>query len=437
MKINFKKAAACAAALSMTCSLCGCMDNGYLMTVEGMNIRNGIYISFMRTSLNNAQVKLGEIENDNSSGTDSEPDNSENENAESTESTEGTESTESSEDNFDKTIEGESYSDWVKNDTLKSIKRYVGIIKTCEDKGIELSDDEIKEISDGINEDWELSGMYVTYLYGTETLGEYYETLGIGKDSMKEINKANMLNNKLFNFYYGEGGEKEVPDEEYETYVNENYAACRLIKLDLTDYKGSKLESDSDKKAVRDRAKEYADRINKGENMVDVKYDEDLRAAQDKARSDAEDNYDEENADGLSKDEYIEKMVGEAAATKAESDSTLDQAISRSDTSYSDSFKDFVLSAEDSDNAIVFDDDDASYVIIKNSVFTLENWNESNYSNVIHEMKTDEFNLMMEDMFADYEVDLNSYLVNSKYTPEKLDKKINQITEDAQKNFQM
>ena len=52
-------------------------------------------------------------------------------------------------------------------------------------------------------------------------------------------------------------------------------------------------------------------------------------------------------------------------------------------------------------------------------------------------MKTDEFNLMMEDMFADYEVDLNSYLVNSKYTPEKLDKKINQITEDAQKNFQM
>lgn len=433
MKIGLKKVVACIAALSISCSLCGCMDNGYLMEVEDMNIRNGIYISFMRTSLNNAQVKLNEIE---SSGTDSDENADENDESDSS-SSEDTESTESSVDNFTKTIEGESFSDWVKNDAMKSVKRFVGVFKTCEENGIELTDEELKEINNEVNEDWDLSNTYVTYLYGTDTLGEYYETLGIGKDSMKEINKANVLNNKLFEFYYGEGGEKEVPDEEYETYVNENYASCRSIKLDLTDYKGDALENEADKKAVRDRAREYADRINNGENMVDVKYDEDLKTAQDKARYDAENDYDEENSDGLTKEQYVENKVGEATASKAESDVTLNQAISRSDSSYSDKFKDFVLSAEDSDDAIVFDDDDASYVIVKNSALSLNGWDESNHSNIIREMKNDEFNSMMEEMYTDYKVDLNSYLVNSKYTPERLDKQMRKISEEAQNNFQM
>lgn len=430
MKKGIKKAAAGIIAISTVCALCGCNDNGYIMTVEGMDIRNGIYISFVQSALGDAEEKLSEIQNEESSEESSEN----TEQSESKENTESTGSTESSEDVFSKEVEGKSYSDWVKDDALRAAKRFVVIFKTCEENGIELGDDEIQGINDEVNNEWDASNDYARYIYGVNTLGEFYEAQGIGKDSMKEISKANLLNNKLFDYYYGLGGEKEVPDEEFDAYVEENYSACRIINLPFTDYKGETLESDADKDAIRAKAKEYADRVNNGEQMIDIKYDVDLENAQNSAHAKAEEDYDEENSEGLSKEDYINKAVEEATAVKSESDDTLDEVVSNSSTRYSADMIDLILNAESSNKAFVFDGDSGCYIIVKHSILTLENWEESNYDSVIHEMKNDEFNEMMEEKYVDFTVNSNDYLVNNKYSPEKIRDKQMELINNAQNN---
>lgn len=447
MRKSFKKTAACVTALSAVFALSGCGDNGYIMTIEGMDIRNGVYISFIQSALGDADQKLNELESAETSSaeassnetssveTSSDDTTSDETGSGETDSSESTESTESSENSFDKTIEGKSYSDWVKEDALRAAKRFTVIFKTAEEKGIELSDEEIQQINDQVNSDWDTSNDYAMYLYGVNTIGEFYEAQGIGKDSMRDVSKANLLNSKLFDYYYGEGGEKQVPDEEFESYAEENYSACRVLRLPLTDYKGDELESDADKQAVRDKAKAYAERVNNGEKMIDIKYDADLESARNTARTNAETGYDEDSsvADGLSRDDYIKKAVDEATATKADSDETLDEVVSKTSTRYSAEMIDYILSAEPGDKAFVYDDEKASFVIVKHSVFTLENWGDSNYSSVIHEMKNDEFNEMMESFYADYTVVSNNNLIN-KYSPEKIYGKQQELLEKAKDN---
>ena len=64
MKATFKKFAAVLAAAAIAVTMSGCSDNGYIMTVEGMKIRNGVYLSMQQTSFSNAQSKLDEADSD-------------------------------------------------------------------------------------------------------------------------------------------------------------------------------------------------------------------------------------------------------------------------------------------------------------------------------------------------------------------------------------
>ena len=56
-KRHFAKIAAGVAAVVMAASLGGCMDNGTIMTVDGMKIRNGVYISLMQNAMQNGVGK--------------------------------------------------------------------------------------------------------------------------------------------------------------------------------------------------------------------------------------------------------------------------------------------------------------------------------------------------------------------------------------------
>ena len=91
MKYNFKKIAAGVLAVGLTMSLCGCGDNGYLMTVDGVSIRNGVYLTFQQTAFSSANTKYNE----------------ENSTSDSSSSTESV-------DIFEQTVEGKSVPEWIK-----------------------------------------------------------------------------------------------------------------------------------------------------------------------------------------------------------------------------------------------------------------------------------------------------------------------------------
>ena len=394
MTFSYRKTAAAAAAIVCAAALCGCSDSGYVMTVEGEQIRNGIYLSLMQTAYSDAS---GEI------------------------SDEKTENGDTSEigDVFGYTIEDKSASDWIKENTLEQVKNFVAVKRLCEKYGITLTNEELNEINSSISSLWNDENYYAQYLYKTDTIGEYYDSIGIGRDSLTEIYKVNSLSDKLFLYYYDTDGLTPVSDEDFDAYLKENYAGVKYIELEFDDYAGISLKEEADIQAVRDTAQSYADRLNSGESFIDIKYDYDLQQAQNKARADAEDNYDSTSTE-LTLEEYVQQAVDAATAEKAESESSLERVISKSSSSLDADITDYIWSIADDSKASLFETEDSVYVVVRDDMTKLTEWKETNRSSVLKAMKSDEYNETLKNTYADYSVELNDYLVNNKYAPEKV-----------------
>ena len=102
----------------------------------------------------------------------------------------------------------------------ESAKDYVldilGYLKRAEEMGLSLTDEEKEEIAADVESAWESSG-------------SIYEANRVSKESIMTINEASALADKVFMAIYGEGGEKEVPEEELHNIYTENYLKAGLM----------------------------------------------------------------------------------------------------------------------------------------------------------------------------------------------------------------
>ncbi len=391
-----KKLIACAAALACAGCLSGCADTGYVMTVDGVDIRNGIYLNCVLTSVDNANTEV-------------------------TEEKEEYGETSEVEDIFKETVDGKEANVWIKEDALNQVKRYVAIQRLCEQNGIAVSDEKKAEISDTINSLWNDDNFYAQYIYGTDTMGEYYDSVGIGKDSMRQIYTYTELSNLLFDHYYETDGVTPVSDEDFDAYIKENYAAVKYIELEFNDYQGLDLKEEEDIQAVRDTAQSYVDRLNDGESFVEIKYEFDLKTAQDKARVDAEDKYAEETAESKPDfDTYVEEKVNAATAEKAESEEKLDTVINKEKSSLDEDITEYIWNMADDSKASLFETSDSVYVVVRDDVTTKQTWKSDNRTTVLKAMKNDEYEDILKETYAGYQVQQNSYLVDNKYAPDKI-----------------
>lgn len=401
MKKCVKRIAAAALAVVLAASLCGC-DKGYIMTVDGIEIRNGIYLTYLRSAYSMAEEEFKKQQSETS---------------------------EIQADNLvDKPVTEEklgskSGSEWIKDETLKAVRRYVAIQRKCAELDIKLSESELAAVNAEVTELWERSNEYVEYYYGFPSMGEYYEDQGIAIESMKEVYRINELQDKLFMYYYGKDGEFEIKDSEIDDYLKENYASFKLKSAAYTDASGKTLEKDEDKKAVVDKMKEYADRINKGEKVIDVFYDFDINKVEEAAKAKAETDYKEDNEDKLTKEEWIKKQVESADIKKAESDEELDRVISKESSGYEEKLTEFIFNASDDGKAVVYEAESTVYIIVREDITKKDKWKEDNDLSVRGMIKFDEFREMLDLFGQNYEVVADSSLVNRKYRPEKLDPK--------------
>ena len=406
MRSVLKKVAAAVLAVVLAASLCGC-DRGYIMTVDGMDIRNGVYISFLEMAYSLAQQ---ELEEQNAEiGTPADDDDTPADD----------ETKEDSVPITKETIRGKTGSQWIKDETMKAVRRFVATQRKCEELGLTLTDEELSEINSDLTSTWEDENAYVQYLYGYTTMGEYYESRGIGQESMREILKVNALQDKLFLHFYGEGGEFEVTDSEINDYLKETYATVKLMNFTYTDASGKALESDADKKAVKDRAQEYADRINNGEKFADVYYDYEIKKAEDAAAA----KYDADSADGVSKDEWIKQQVEAAGIEKAKNEDELDRYVKKETSSLGEKVTNYIFSAPIDGKAVVVEGENGVYLIVKDDVTKKTAFKEENHDGLLNAIKGDEFQSMVDLFGQNYEVVADENLVNKKYGPEKLDPK--------------
>lgn len=388
------------AAAAVAASMCGCMDNGKIMTIDGQEINNGVYLFYQQSAYVDAQGIIREAS-----------------------SSESSESESSKIKYFSTSVEGKSTAQWVKDETMRLVKEYVAIQKLCDEKGISLDQIEKDEIAENVRSTWDDTNNYIQYFFKVDTMGKYYESFGIGRESYSLVKTSNALRKKLFLKLYDKDGETPVSDDDFIKFVKENYASVELLKLDYKDYKGNALTSDSDKKAVDEQAQKYADRLSGGESFIDVKYDYDLKAEQDGSREDIEDYYDKNPVEGKTKEEYVAEEIAKLTVDKADDLEDIIKYYKKGDKSADEKVLEFVFSAKDDGKAALLKTDDCVYVIARTDVSEREKWLEENHTSLLQQIKNDEFDEYLDEYAEKLSVDANSYLIDAKYKPEKLENK--------------
>ncbi len=402
MAFTFKKYAALTTAMLCTMSLAGCADSGYIGTVEGKQIRNGIYLSNMMTAYNTGYSEVMEARE---------------ELGETDEMT----------DFFSENIEGENAEEWIKAETIELTKRYVAIEKLFEEKGLKLSDEDINAVTDSINKNWESDTinyygfhLAVQAMYGYPTMGEYYEAIGIGKDSLKELDLNALKADELFLEIYTNEEETKISDEEINTYLKENYANIKYIEVPYEDYAGLNLDAEKDADEIaqlKERAKSYVDRFNAGESIIELVYEQDLINAQNEAMVDAETALEAEDAEKPDDfDAYMEEAKNSATAEKAESVEELETIISKESSSLSAELTEFVWKTAEDSKAYYCEGEQSAYLIIREDITTKDQWKENNKVYILSQITGDSFDEYIEAAYADYEVSFDQQLVN-KYAP--------------------
>lgn len=109
----------------------------------------------------------------------------------------------------------------ITDDAIERCGEYVSSITLFEQMNLSLNADEKLEISQNVEEEW--------HLYGG-----YYESAGISKQTVAKIERANAMRTALLLYYFGEGSEYEVGEDEIEYYFDQTYVQFQAINGYLT-----------------------------------------------------------------------------------------------------------------------------------------------------------------------------------------------------------
>ena len=199
-------AAVLCGALALTACSCG-NTTGTALTIDGTDIPAGVYICYQMDAYSKAQAALAEAQPD----------------------------LDMYAEDFDikaQTIEGVNAEEWIKNKTFELCRNYVAANKAFDEYGLSLTAEQQAEINQYVTSAWEEENMYAQYLYGFDTIGEYYESKGVGEKSYKETQTLYYKQEAVFNHLYGEGGELEVPAEEINAKILSDYALVLSFEVD-------------------------------------------------------------------------------------------------------------------------------------------------------------------------------------------------------------
>lgn len=416
-----KITAALTAALLCTASLTSCSDTSYVMTAGDSKINAGIYIYNELTEMS-YQMTMMYYQNG------------------------------IKKDYFDQKVDGKAFDEYLSDYALTATKEYAAVVDKFNELGLTLSDEDIKSINDSISSTW-------------DSQGEFYESEGISKESVKLALKGSKMREELFDHYYAEGGEEAVSDDEMVKYLDDNYLRYKSISFAKTkastDSSSSATDSSTDSadaaneeaKAKRDEFLEKAqgvsfddfDRIiDEYNDYVASKKASDTSSAAD---SDSSASDSSTASDDTSSVSDIDTSSTASDDTSSVSDSTADSSTAASDTDSSadssssapdpyanekmmnygtmdDSQKDTTngkilkeVSGMSTDVATAYEDDNAYYILIKGNVKDRDTeYAKDNHEDLLKEMKSDEFQKKLTSWVEKLDIKVNNKAIK-RYTP--------------------
>lgn len=221
--------------MMFTCFACG-EDTGIALTVDGFDVRAGIYLYYVVNAYNDA---ISVATENGESFTDCKTTKDIKKILKHT------------------TIDGISAEEWIQNKATESCIEYVAIQREFERLELELSGEDIAEVDSS--------------LAGTLTFfAEFFEDSGISEQSAKDILTSQKKLELIWQAYYGEDGSMGVQEDTLYDYYAENYLRYKYIPMPLKDGEGNLLKADG-KAEIEKMAEDYLARLEKkSDNEADL-----------------------------------------------------------------------------------------------------------------------------------------------------------------------
>ncbi len=372
---NFKKMSAVALCSAMALSLGACGNNiagpdtTYAAVIDGYKVPAGVFIAMQMNSYYDASYFTEPTD----------------ENEETTASTEAAETTASETEATtttaftDKIIEDKPVRDWINDEATKSMQEFVAVENKFNELGLSFEDNEKEKTKVYLDSIWEY--------YGSN-----YEDAGISENSQLLIMLNSTKKNKIFDYYYAEGGQDEISEADIRAYLDENNKRINYIKMELKDGEGNLLKSEG-KDEIKKMAEDYIKRIKGGEDFAAVS--KEYSDYYDKLTADAA-----ESANDGAADESADAEETESSYTDNET------VISKDGTSPSEAVVTKAFESKVGDVFLV-EEDEVYYVVTVLDLYADENYYNDNESVVRHELKDDEFDQTVDSWTETQNIELN------------------------------
>ena len=125
--------------------------------------------------------------------------------------------------------------------------------------------------------------------------------------------------------------------------------------------------------------------------------------------------------DSETKEEYVAEELAKLDVDKAENEEELLKYYQKNTTSIDKEVIDFLFSAKDDGKAATLKADDKVYVIARFDVSTRTDWLEGSRTSLLMNLKGEDYENYLDEFSANLSVTENSYLVDTKYKPERLE----------------
>ena len=376
-------AAVLCGALSLTA--CGCGNTtGTALTIDGEEIKAGVYIYYQMSSLSEATAALQKEQPD----------------------------VDTYAEDFDiknYTIEGVAGEEWVKNKTYEYCRLHVATNNTFDEYGLSLTEEQKTAIDETVTSAWNDENMYAQYIYGVDIFGDYYESLGISESSFEEVQTAGYKMEAIFDHLYGEGGTMAVPAEEINAKVLSDYALVLSFEVD-PEY---------------GKAQDYVDMLNNGTAFTEVKQ------AYDKAEAVAEIEEDMKKAEEAG--EEYDGTLPENVEVAVVEQSALQSVVNVEDTTPSEDYVKEVFAMTAGENKLITVSEEStasdgttttavSYYVVQKLDISADAEVMENYSDtVLYDMKNDELQESLKATGAGYSLTENAAAIKL-YTIDNLKK---------------
>ncbi len=302
--------------MAFSFAACSSADTSYAMTAYGEQLPAGIYVGYIIDGYMNASTQVEDTEKDL----------------------------------FEQQIDEKDVEQWILDEARESSVRHIAI------------DNKFKELGLEFNEINEQSAVQIQQSILSD-VGDFFERNGCSDSSLLEIARNTVKADILFEYYYGDDGEEEIPEDDIEEYFLENYIEARLLSMSYTTIVGEEM-TDEEREEIDDMAEDYFKRLEEGEEFLDIfnEYQKHVYESQGLYNY-VEDLEDEEQLYGwyFKGDEYFSEDVADA------------------------------IFGSELDEPFVAKDDDYIVIGIRNDNFRDEEHYEDVKDNLRYELKGDEF----------------------------------------------